>query len=253
MIAGQHPLVPIAGSQDISAIHLRGVTAQYPASSAPALSDANLTVPVGSLVALVGANGAGKSTLLKAIVGLVPLQAGEILVHGQPFSSQRRRVAYLPQIGELDWHFPVSLHRLVVTGRYVHLGWLRRPGRRDAEMASAALARLGLDDLMGRQIGQLSGGQRQRALLARAMVQQADVLLLDEPFTAVDAESRSVLIEVLRELRRQEVTVLVATHDLESLSVDPTAVVHLRDGRIDGLGGPPYDADPGPVLEPWIA
>src|SRR5581483_11879729 len=181
---------------------------------------------------LVGANGAGKSTLLKAIVGLVPVRAGRIDVLGDTFRSRRKQVAYLPQIGELDWRFPVSVRRLVLTGRYVHLGWIRRPGRRDHELVDGALARLGLTDLAERQIGQLSGGQRQRALLARSLVQGADLILLDEPFSAIDADSRDVLRAVLDELRREGVAVLMATHELESLDLDPDSVIMLRDGQV---------------------
>ncbi|HEY3116763.1 MAG TPA: ABC transporter ATP-binding protein [Chloroflexota bacterium] len=190
--------------------------------------DFDLEVSAGARVALVGANGAGKSTLLKAIVGLVPTTGGEVSVFGGSFRSQRHRVAYLPQVGELDWRFPVTVERLVLTGRYVHLGWIRRPGRSDRELAASTLKRLGIEDLGGRQIGQLSGGQRQRALLARALVQKADILLLDEPFNAVDAESRAVMLSVLDELRARGTTVLMATHQLD---VDANQAVYLSEGK----------------------
>jgi ABC-type Mn2+/Zn2+ transport system ATPase subunit len=130
------------------------------------------------------------------------------------------------------------VRRLVLTGRYVHLGWIRRPGAPDYALTDTALARLGLSELAERQIGQLSGGQRQRALLARALVQGADLLLLDEPFSAMDAESRDALRDVLDQLRADGSTVLLATHELESLDLDPDAVVVLRDGRlVEGAQG----------------
>jgi manganese/zinc/iron transport system ATP- binding protein len=214
------------------AVEVANVRAQYTGATAPALEGVNLTVHLGARVALTGPNGAGKSTLLKAIVGLVPLHAGAVRIHGTTFRSCRRRVAYLPQSTEIDWRFPVSVERLAVTGRYVHLGWMRRPGKDDRRRARECLERLGIEDLAGRQICQLSGGQRQRALLARALVQEADILLLDEPFTAVDAESRGVVLAVLDELREHGSTVILATHELGQLDVDPTNVVRLRDGQI---------------------
>jgi len=214
------------------AIEIAGLTAQHLGADSPALVDVDLRVAAGARVALIGANGAGKSTLLKAMVGLVPVRAGSVRVLGSGFQAHRRQVAYLPQIGELDWRFPISVRRLVLTGRYVHLGWIRRPSAVDHRQTQQALARLGLSDLADRQIGQLSGGQRQRALLARALAQDADLLLLDEPFTAMDAASRDILRNVLDELRHDGVTVVLATHELDSLDVDPDAVVLLRDGQL---------------------
>jgi manganese/zinc/iron transport system ATP- binding protein len=181
-------------------------------------------------VALLGANGAGKSTLLKAIVGLAPVQRGIIRIMDGPFSARRRHVAYLAQQSELDWRFPISVLRFVVTGRYVHLGWLRRPSRNDSPLALEALDRLGAAGLAQRQIGQLSGGQRQRVLLARALVQQAEIVLLDEPFTAVDAESREVLTGVLAELHDQGTTLLIATHETEAMELDQ--LIYLHGGRL---------------------
>jgi ABC-type Mn2+/Zn2+ transport system ATPase subunit len=213
-----------------TAIEIQDVWVQYEGASLPALSGVSLRVPVGASVALLGANGAGKSTLLKAIIGLLPRQRGAIRIQGAPFQSRRREVAYLAQQNEQDWRFPISVLRLVLTGRYVHLGWLRRAGTRDRDLAHAALERLGVADLAQRQIGQLSGGQRQRVLLARALVQQAEILLLDEPFTAVDAESRTVLTDVLAELHRKGTTLLVATHNVDPEDFDE--VVFLHSGRI---------------------
>jgi manganese/zinc/iron transport system ATP- binding protein len=140
-------------------------------------------------------------------------------------------VAYLPQREEIDWRFPISVERLVLTGRYVHLGWLRRPKARDYQIARAVMGQLGLTDLADRQIGRLSGGQQQRVLVARALAQGADMLLLDEPLNAVDANTRAVLHNVFQDLHRQGKTVLVATHDLGRLASEFDAAVYLSDGR----------------------
>jgi manganese/zinc/iron transport system ATP- binding protein len=209
---------------------MENVRVEYERAQAPALDGVSLRVPIGARVALLGANGAGKSTLLKAIVGLAPVQSGTIRVMGGSFAAHRRQVAYLAQQSELDWRFPITVRRFVVTGRYVHLGWLRRPSKHDGELAMAALERLGIADLADRQIGQLSGGQRQRILLARALAQNAEIVLLDEPLTAVDAETRSVLTDVLAELHAHGTTLLISTHDVETMDMDE--LVYLHAGRV---------------------
>jgi manganese/zinc/iron transport system ATP- binding protein len=192
-----------------------------------------MRVPCGTCAALIGPNGSGKSTLLKAVAGLLPVASGAIRVQGNPVGACHHRVAYLPQRGEIDWGFPISVERLVLTGRYVHLGWLSWPRQRDREIVSAALDRLGLSDLAGQQIGNLSGGQQQRALLARALAQAADLLLLDEPFNAVDARTQETIYEAMRSLRDKGKTLVVATHDLSRLEGAFDAVVRLRDGEIE--------------------
>jgi manganese/zinc/iron transport system ATP- binding protein len=224
--------VPQAELSVPDAVQIAGLCAQYAGTGQLALDRVTLRVRTGARAAVIGANGAGKSTLLKAIVGLVPVTAGTLEIHGGSFRSCRQRVAYLPQVAEVDWRFPVSVARLVLSGRYVHLGWLRRPGRAERDLARESMERLGIDSLAERQIGQLSGGQRQRALLARALVQQADLVLLDEPFAAVDTESRSVVLDVLDQLRQDGITVLLATHELDHLAIDPTDIVRLADGRV---------------------
>ncbi|MCG8347371.1 MAG: ATP-binding cassette domain-containing protein [Chloroflexales bacterium] len=190
-------------------------------------------VPFGTRAALVGANGSGKSTLLKAATGLLRPQGGTIRIAGQPVSACHHRVAYLPQRGEIDWRFPVTLERMVLAGRYVHLGWLRRPGTGDHRRVAAVLDELGLTDLADRQISQLSGGQQQRALLARALVQEADLLLLDEPLSAVDAASRQVIARTLDTLCRQGKAALVATHLVDRLDEEFDQVFTLADGRLE--------------------
>ncbi len=140
-------------------------------------------------MALVGPNGFGKSTLLKAIAGLLPISVGRLLIYGHPAGACPHRVAYMPQCGEVDWIFPISVERFILTGRYVHLGQFRRPGTRDRHVVRKQLARMGLASMAPRPIRRLSGGQQQRALLARALSQEADLLLLDEPLNAMDAEN----------------------------------------------------------------
>ena len=174
-----------------AAVAVDDLSVSMPGDDRLALDGVTLTVPIGSRTALVGPNGAGKSTLLKSIVGLLKPRSGSIHVYGMPVASCLHRVAYLPQRGEIDWRFPMTVRELIQTGRYVHLGWLRRPGAEDRALVEQEIKRLRLDELADRQIGQLSGGQQQRALLARALVQGADLLLLDEPMNAVDVETRA--------------------------------------------------------------
>jgi manganese/zinc/iron transport system ATP- binding protein len=188
-------------------------------------------------MALVGPNGSGKSTLLKAIAGILRPQSGRINVCGLPAGACHHLVTYLAQRGEIDWNFPISVRRLVLTGRYVHLGWLRRPGPADRAVAAQVLERLGIAHLGDRQIGELSGGQQQRALLARALVQEASLLLLDEPLNAVDAETRNVLDQVLVELRHAGKAIVMATHDHGRMDEYFDQINYLHEGR-------QVDADP---------
>ncbi|NTV64309.1 MAG: ABC transporter ATP-binding protein [Oscillochloris sp.] len=217
------------------ALSLDGVTVVYPGTAGPALRAVSLAVPTGVRAALVGANGAGKSTLLKLVAGLLRPQAGVISIYGRPVGACHHRVAYLPQRGDVDWRFPVTVERLVLAGRYVHLGWLRRPARADHARVAAVLDQLGLAELAERQISQLSGGQQQRALLARALVQEADLLLLDEPLSAVDAASRRIIADVLDALGRQGKTAIVATHHLDRLEEEFDQVFYLDGGVIQRL------------------
>ena len=219
---------PVRGAP---ALEAHALSVSYAGAASLALDEINMRLPVGVRVALVGPNGAGKSTLLKAIAGLLPVRSGEICIYGRPVGACHHRVAYLPQRGDVDWRFPIIVRDLVLTGRYVHLGWLRRPGRRDLEITAEVLDRLGLSPLAERQIGQLSGGQQQRALLARALAQDSDLLLLDEPLNAVDADTRVVLAEVLDDLRDRKKTVVVATHDLGRLESDFDGALYLSEGR----------------------
>lgn len=199
----------------VSAIQVEDLTVAY--HEEPVLWDVDMTVPEGMLMAIVGPNGAGKSTLLKAILGLVEPAAGRVLIYGRPYREQRRLVAYVPQRGSVDWDFPTNVLDVVMMGRYGHLGWIRRPGRRERELALEALDKVGMRPFAHRQISQLSGGQQQRVFLARALVQDASIYLMDEPFQGVDATTERAIIHVLRELRSRGRTVVVVHHDLSTV------------------------------------
>lgn len=200
-----------------AALRITNLTVRY--GEVLALDGVDLTVEPGEACGLVGVNGSGKSTLFKAAVGLVRPVAGAVTVLGGPGDRARRAglVAYVPQADDLDRDFPVSVEDVVLTGRYHLMGPLRRPGPRDRAVVAQALARVGLADLAGRQIGRLSGGQRQRVLLARALAQEARLLLLDEPFTGVDAGSEAAVTAVLRDLVAEGASLVVSTHDLSML------------------------------------
>jgi manganese/zinc/iron transport system ATP- binding protein len=197
------------------AIDVADLTVAY--DEKPVLWDVDLQVPDGTLMAIVGPNGAGKTTLIKAILGLITPAAGQVLIYGRPYAEQRGLVGYVPQRGSVDWDFPTSVLDVVMMGRYGHLGWLRRPGHRDAELALDALAKVGMADYAGRQISQLSGGQQQRVFLARALVQDASVYFMDEPFQGVDATTERAIVDLLKELSAADKTVVVVHHDLQTV------------------------------------
>ena len=211
-----------------TAIEVTDLTVAY--GEKPVLWDIDLEVPSGTLMAVVGPNGAGKTTLIRAILGLVRPAAGQALVHGRPYGEARRRVAYVPQRGSVDWDFPTSVLDVVLMGRYGRLGWVRRPGEADRNAAHGALEQVGMDELAGRQISQLSGGQQQRVFLARALVQEADVYLMDEPFQGVDATTERAIVELLRELRSGGKTVVAVHHDLQTVEeyFDQVTLLNVR-------------------------
>lgn len=198
-----------------AAIEVTDLTVAY--GERPVLWDVDLTVPPGTLMAIVGPNGAGKTTLIKAILGLLPIAAGQVLIYGLPYSEQRRLVGYVPQRGSVDWDFPTSVLDVVSMGRYGALGWFRRPGHTERALAMDALAQVGMADYAGRQISQLSGGQQQRTFLARALVQDAQVYFMDEPFQGVDATTERAIVELLKSLRAAGKTVVVVHHDLQTV------------------------------------
>lgn len=184
-----------------------------------ALRDASFTVPTGTITALVGVNGAGKSTLFKALMGFVPLARGSVEILGKPVSVaiKSQAVAYVPQAEEVDWSFPVLVEDVVMMGRYGHMGFMRRPRPADRAAVDTALERVNMSEFRHRQIGELSGGQKKRIFLARALAQNAHVILLDEPFAGVDVQTEEQIIALLRDLRGEGRVMLVATHNLGSV------------------------------------
>lgn len=184
----------------------------------PVLRDVSFVIPHGARVAVVGPNGAGKSTLFKALVGLLPVRAGQIILHGQPLSRHKQCVAYVPQREQVDWNFPVTVYDVVMMGRYGHLGWLHPPKKSDHTIVARSLEQMQIANLARAPIGELSGGQQQRAFLARALAQEPHILLMDEPFTGVDAATQQTTLGLLPQLQDQSVTVIVSTHDLNLAS-----------------------------------
>ncbi|MCA9084657.1 MAG: ABC transporter ATP-binding protein [Planctomycetaceae bacterium] len=183
----------------------------------PVVWDVSFDIPAGSLVGVVGPNGAGKSTLLKAIMDLTPRASGRIRVFGAPYRQNRRRVGYVPQRESVDWDFPVDVLDVVTMGLYSRIGWCLPVRAKHKKLAMAALERVGMAELAGRQISQLSGGQQQRTFLARALVQEADLYLMDEPFAAVDASTERAIVEILRGMKQDGRTAVVIHHDLQTV------------------------------------
>ncbi len=204
------PAAPGILARDVTVTYRNGHTA---------LIDASFEVPRGSIAALVGVNGAGKSTLFKAIMGFVPAARGEIRLLGLTVRQAlaQNLVAYVPQSEEVDWTFPVLVEDVVMMGRYGKMGFLRRPRRADHDAVATALERVNMSDFRQRQIGELSGGQRKRVFLARALAQDGQVILLDEPFTGVDVKTEDQIVALLRELRAEGRVMLVSTHNLGSV------------------------------------
>lgn len=182
----------------------------------PVLYGIDLKVPPGRLVGIVGPNGAGKSTFIKAVMGLLPHASGWVEIFGRPYRENCRRVGYVPQRESVDWDFPVNVMDVVLMGRYGRLRPGQRPGARDREIARECLEKVHMLPYARRQIGNLSGGQQQRVFLARALAQESDLYLMDEPFVGVDAATEAAIVTLLRELRERGKTVLVVHHDLSS-------------------------------------
>jgi manganese/zinc/iron transport system ATP- binding protein len=183
----------------------------------PVLWDIDVSIPTGSLAAIVGPNGAGKSTLLKAILGLVTPTHGSVQLFGQSISSARSQVGYVPQRESVDWDFPITVADVVLMGRYGKLGWLRRPSKADRQIAESYLEQVEMAQFADRQISQLSGGQQQRVFLARSLAQEAALYLMDEPFAGVDAATEQTIISIMRRLREQGRTIVCVHHDLQTV------------------------------------
>jgi len=202
-------------TEETKAIEVTDLTVAY--RDKPVLWDIDLDVPASVLMAVVGPNGAGKTTLIKAILGLIHSAAGQVLIYGKPYARQRQLVGYVPQRESVDWDFPTSVLDVVMMGRYGHLGWVRRPGQVERALAFEALDKVGMRPFAERQISQLSGGQQQRVFLARALVQDALVYFMDEPFQGVDATTERAIVTLLQELRAAGKTVVVVHHDLQTV------------------------------------
>jgi manganese/zinc/iron transport system ATP- binding protein len=196
----------------------------------PAVFSVDVTCPAGSMMAIVGPNGAGKSTFLKAVLGIVPRLSGEVAVFGQPLATSRKRIAYVPQRASVDWDFPTRVIDVVMMGQYRSLGLLGLIRASHRSKALECLARVGMADFAERQIGQLSGGQQQRVFLARALAQEADLYMLDEPFAGVDAATEKAIIDVLKSLRAEGRTVIAVHHDLSTVTeyFDHVMLINLR-------------------------
>lgn len=202
-----------------------------------ALRNASFQIPRGTVTALVGVNGAGKSTLFKAIMGFVPVARGDIRLLGLSVNEALKKnlVAYVPQSEEVDWSFPILVEDVVMMGRYGRMGFLRRPSRADHAAVDAALSRVDMQDFRRRQIGELSGGQKKRVFLARALAQDGQVILLDEPFTGVDVKTEEQITALLRELRDEGRVMLVSTHNLGTVPEFCDRVVLVK-GTVLGYG-----------------
>lgn len=199
-----------------NAIMVEDLTVAY--HEKPVLWDVDLEIPYGVLAAIVGPNGAGKSTLLKAILGIVKPTAGKVMVMGEDFKVGKTRIGYVPQRTAVDWDFPTTVIDVVLMGSYGRTGWIRRPARQELFKAMEALEKVGMHSFAERQISQLSGGQQQRVFLARALLQETDIYVMDEPFQGVDASTERAIITLLKDLRSSGKTVICVHHDLQTVT-----------------------------------
>lgn len=202
--SGKHP-----------ALAIHQLTVNY--DKTPVLWDVTLSIPPGHLVGIIGPNGAGKSTLIKTAIGLLKPISGKVEFFGLPLRAAQQRIAYVPQRESVDWDFPITVHELVLMGRYGRLGLLRWARKADHEAAQHYLDMVGMGAYGQRQISQLSGGQQQRVFIARALLQEADVYFMDEPFAGIDLASEAVIMGLMRALRSKGKTVFVVHHDLNTV------------------------------------
>lgn len=213
--------------QNKYAVEVEDLTVAYDVK--PVLWDVDLNIPEGCLLAVIGPNGAGKTTLIKAILDIVPKVSGRITFCGQN-KPLRNQIAYVPQSGSVDWDFPTTVIDVVTMGRYASLGWFKRPGGKDKQLAMQALEKVAMQDFRDRQISELSGGQQQRVFLARALAQDASIYFMDEPFKGVDAKTEQTIVGQLKELKKQGKTVIVVHHDLRTAPVyfDYVAFINMK-------------------------
>lgn len=204
----------------------------------PVLWDIDLNIEKGTLLAIVGPNGAGKTTLIKAILNLIKPITGTISYFGKPYKDMYKKISYVPQRGSVDWDFPTTVYDVVLMGTYGALGWFKRPKNKEKKRALEALSKLGILEYKDRQISELSGGQQQRVFLARALVQDADIYFLDEPYQGVDAKTEKVIADTLKALKSAGKTIIVVHHDLKTVPLyfDSVALINkeiIAYGKID--------------------
>jgi manganese/iron transport system ATP-binding protein/manganese/zinc/iron transport system ATP- binding protein len=226
---------------DELAISVRHLTVSY--GPVPALLDVSVEIAAGQLVGVIGPNGSGKSTFIKSILGFVKPDHGSVYLFGEEASNAHGRVAYVPQRGAVDWDYPITVREVAAMGRYSKRRWWQNLRREDYRLADQALEKVRMSDFARRQIGQLSGGQQQRVFMARALAQNADVLLLDEPFAGVDAATERAILDVLTETRQQGKTVVVVHHDLATAAEYFDSLVLLKQ-RLFAYGPPDRVLDP---------
>lgn len=203
------------GANEPHALEVHELSVNY--GKTPILWDISLKIPQGHIIGIIGPNGAGKSTFIRTALGLIKPISGKIEFFGQPLSSCRRRIAYVPQRTSVDWDFPILVRDLVLMGRYGSLGLFRRPQQADLQAAEYYLNLVNMQEFSERQIGQLSGGQQQRAFIARALIQEADIYFMDEPFAGVDMTTETAIMEILKTLKANGKTVFVVHHDLNTV------------------------------------
>jgi manganese/iron transport system ATP-binding protein/manganese/zinc/iron transport system ATP- binding protein len=224
-----------------AAVKINHLTVSY--GPVPALLDITVEIPQGKLIGIIGPNGSGKSTLIKSVLGFVRADVGSVEVFGQDVSQIKGRVAYVPQRGTVDWDFPVTVREVAAMGRYGKRRWWQDLTKRDFKLADEALAKVRMSEFANRQIGQLSGGQQQRVFMARALTQNADILLLDEPFAGVDAATERAILDVLQETKASGKTVVVVHHDLATAAEYFDYLLLLKQ-RLFGFGEPAQILDP---------
>jgi len=240
----------LPAKSETPALKISDVSHRYPSSAEDVLQSVSLTVQRGERVALIGPNGAGKSTLIKLVLGMEKLSTGTINVYGHRAAECLHRVAVVPQRSSVDWRFPVSVRQVVMMGRYVHLGWFKRPGAEDRDAVDAAMEAMEIIGLADRQVSELSGGQQQRVMLARTLAHDADLMLLDEPLNHVYITTQELIFHTLEKLTSQGKAVIVSTHDLGVLTVHFSRAVFL-DKRIIADGPPEAVLTPQTIAEAY--
>ena len=233
--------IPNTDSNEAPAIAVQHLTVSY--GPVPALLDVSVNIPKGQLVGIIGPNGSGKSTLMKTMLGFIRPDVGEVKVFGEDVAHAKGRIAYVPQRGSVDWDFPITVREVAAMGRYSYRRWWQDLKKDDFRLADVALEKVRMSEFRDRQIGQLSGGQQQRVFMARALAQDADILLLDEPFAGVDAATERAILDVLQETKDAGKTVVVVHHDLGTAAEYFNLIILLKQ-RLFAFGTPQQVLNP---------